>query len=1856
MGSEVHIAVQSFIIVANLVKVYAILSGGVKVIKRVRSNRNQVAATIAAVRQKFFSTYVEIILVDDPQQKVIRVLLDTGASISMFGWRHVRKAGVNLGLLKPSGLTAVSASGDVMPGMKGKMPLRFKFVSDESGATYNFPFELCDNDHMPDILGVDFWKPVGAVIDYGRDTVSWFNEANGKTITLRTHSTVEDKRLETVARISEHLHLPPRSRSKKIVCHLEGVDPTQVRWNQTLYWDPLVVPVEDNNTMTGNDELDLKPAFCNEPAWINPELELVNGKFVATVSRVFSNPTDQDMWLLPGRAVASITEYDSNRGDELESATRETINAVNLQHAQNHGFDPKAQKKAEVPRSNVDVNAFEPNTQLPDGDWRNDVLDDPAALIGKMMNIKGYKAFAAWECKFNKDLNYGSTTTSEQQLMIRQLLFCFETIIAENPKCPKISKLIECRLHFKTANPLPKVRGLPHLSPKDKALHHEHAHSMLQNGVIEFADSEWSTGIVLASKKGTSEKRAAVDYRGVNEDLCGCAQGVPRMDDLLESLSNASWFSTYDLASAFWSIPMRPKDKKYTAFHAYYDDSFQQFQFRVMPFGLKPASQIFQNYYQRVMKGLIGRVERVKLKPGEKVPQGSVKVGEYRLKLVDGIVKVYIDDGVTHTDSEDFMDHLKDLTKVFVRLEANGLTLKISKGIWATKELPVLGHVVKAGVGLLPDPEKVKALSTMAPPDTIAVLKSLLGAAGFIQKFLPEFAHNAKILREMEKHPRTGEDRPGTAVITHEWDVRRLRAFKAIQIGLTTAPALVAPQFDRPWIILTDCSNYAMGACLAQKDDNGVERPVAYASGSLSSAMRNYSISDKEATALVWAVRKWRHFLHGSSAVCITDHKCLRNLVKDKIFNNERLNRYAVDLSEHTLEIMFRAGKDHHIPDLLSRLREASPGERKAIAEQLQGHTAEAIEETDCPVSDLIYKDSHQDRLQAAVAGATSEDGLHVDDVLQKLTDKEQTESALKVDEIESRAFEFYSHISSVKRVEADDDYDSDDEDETDSQRVTLQDMATAQRNDRVSSQLINYLKSNGKVLPCDELEIMCMLRLAPQYALSTEGILVKLRPDATLGDAKLPCKPAIHVPPGLRGKVIRLAHEEKGHAGNKRTYWAIKERFDWTGMQADTTRYLSTCGPCQRNAAAPSKAPIAGHLLADRCGQRVCMDVLHLKRVDAKATGYMLMVIDVFSRYATGVPLKDLKSETIAAALRDDVLKHGWGKPEEMVYDGASYFKAEVLAGLQAWDTESKVSTPRHAESHGIIERYNRAYCSTLKHFITKPEEWRDHYAAAFEANNFSVCEGISDRGPGGHMLCPMDLWAPGRTQGTARLPELAAEKDDLDPKYAAHYEKIQEQQSKLHSWVQKAKEIYRNKMDNLPGNVKKVLRKLNVGDKVNRRIFYTENTVAKLSDNYDGPYTIIDADDTGVNYTIKRDGSTEPPVKVHVDHIRNYKYIKTAEGAATEVKAKAKKYAKRWTVEQIMSEKLSRVAGGSRQLQYLIKWGGVDKDGSPYKCSWEPSANLECPEKIKLWQELHHAERNKLLKQARSIGVQAAIRLDSLVAHVAQLNDDCQLLTKDLSKCKKRQVIREVCEELGISLSQVLVVWASPPCETYTCLDWTNIWRGCNHRNHDDPLKPPRGDDSKYAAKARLHDKMVTNLTESFIGDHKDGATYAAALETPLGNLRKRPFMNTAAWNQLMDMHVVDYCAFGAPFRKRENVWVTGLDWDPKGSTGDGRCHDRCGQQSTRSDSPASSSNRPVHKQQVQGQPAFRKSAVPQLLLKEILLAALDRNDDPDRVYVLDLFSGSGSMRRAAEALGLKYVGVDFKHRSTMTKEPGF
>jgi hypothetical protein len=110
-----------------------------------------------------------------------------------------------------------------------------------------------------------------------------------------------------------------------------------------------------------------------------------------------------------------------------------------------------------------------------------------------------------------------------------------------------------------------------------------------------------------------------------------------------------------------------------------------------MPFGIKPGSSIFQTAFKRVMQGL-------------------------------EFCKVYIDDGVVSTEIESFADHMQQLVLMFVRLEANNVTMKMSKSLWDTKRLPILGHIITAGLGCSADPEKVQAVLELAPPSTIQML------------------------------------------------------------------------------------------------------------------------------------------------------------------------------------------------------------------------------------------------------------------------------------------------------------------------------------------------------------------------------------------------------------------------------------------------------------------------------------------------------------------------------------------------------------------------------------------------------------------------------------------------------------------------------------------------------------------------------------------------------------------------------------------------------------------------------------------------------------------------------------------------------------------------------------------------------------------------------------------------------------------------------------------------------------------------------------------------------------------------------------------------------------------------------
>ena len=791
----------------------------VKDIRETRSLNNSIAAVNENTRKLFNSAYIEIELVDSPGT-IIRVLLDTGASASCFSARALKSVWHKLQrTFSPNPINLVSAGGSSLGQNLGSTELKFRIPGQER--VYCHRIEIIDNDGVPSILGVDFLKSVGATLQFTDycDTAIWTTPGHDP-VTVPLHCTAPEVTGSYAVTAAEGFILRPGQEVKRCVAHID-IAPDRLRFNQSLWVTPTIVTVESNNSEADDDSFDLIPTTCVRHCVVSPELRQHGGKLTAMTTVSVKNDTESDMIIAPGTRIGDMDIVTGRDTPVCRISREEYCSDPRVQNDLKHyasAPDPKQQEEAEQIR--VGIDSFTPGTDLPVGDWRRELKYDVPSMLREVWKYELRGDYCKFLERYDKELKFGDTLTDLQKEDFRLLLFIFRKAASVNPKAPTPIKGLECRFQFKSVNPKPYSRGLPRLSPADMAVQSEMTNAMLKAGVIEYADSEWSTGVVMAKKKGTTDKRYAVDYRGLNQELMGNVIGVPRIDDLLDHWGKANFFSTFDLASAFWSIPMRKSDKKYTAFHAYCDGAFQQYQFKVMPFGVSPGSSVFQAAFQRVVSGL-------------------------------DFCKVYIDDGVCATVPDELDVHMQQLAQIFVRLEANNLTMKMSKSLWGTKKLPILGHVIKAGEGCIPDPEKVEAMLDMAPPESITVLKSLLGAAGYLSKYVPEYAQLVSPLREMD------DGRPGYTDISEEWYDYRLRALEGLKAALTTAPVLAAPDFSKPWILLTDCSDTTMGACLAQLDEHGIERPVAYASCNLSTAQKNYGITDKEGLAIVWAVRKW---------------------------------------------------------------------------------------------------------------------------------------------------------------------------------------------------------------------------------------------------------------------------------------------------------------------------------------------------------------------------------------------------------------------------------------------------------------------------------------------------------------------------------------------------------------------------------------------------------------------------------------------------------------------------------------------------------------------------------------------------------------------------------------------------------------------------------------------------------------------------------------------------------------------------------------------------------------------------------------------------------------------------------------
>jgi hypothetical protein len=434
---------------------------------------------------------------------------------------------------------------------------------------------------------------------------------------------------------------------------------------------------------------------------------------------------------------------------------------------------------------------------------------------------------------------------------------------------PLRTTLDVCEIRTVTENPI-RTRQYPLPHSQQEVIKRE-VESMLAMGVIERASSPYSSPIVLVKKK-EGAVRFCVDFRKLNRQVVFDAEPMPDIEHLFSKLSGARYLSKIDLAKGYWQVPMKESDKEKTAFTT----PEGQFQWRVMPFGLKTAGAIFS----RMMRKLLAPLQ---------VPE----------------IDNFMDDLMVSTSTK--QRHLECLRVLFQRLREVQLAARPSKCFLGFQKLEYLGHLVGQGE-IRPEGEKMRRIKETPLPTTKRQVRSFLGLAGYYRRFVPNFAAIASPLTDLTKGGKQGQVR---------WSEACEDAFNTLKDRLASGPVCCLPDFSRPFVLQTDASETGIGAVLAQDQGEGLQ-PIACASRKLSKSERNYATIEKECLAIVWGVQKFQQYLYGRTFTVQTDHRPLQYLQEAKS-TNSRLMRWALLLQPFSVIVENIPGKENVPADFLSR-------------------------------------------------------------------------------------------------------------------------------------------------------------------------------------------------------------------------------------------------------------------------------------------------------------------------------------------------------------------------------------------------------------------------------------------------------------------------------------------------------------------------------------------------------------------------------------------------------------------------------------------------------------------------------------------------------------------------------------------------------------------------------------------------------------------------------------------------------------------------------------------------------------------------------------------------------------------------
>ena len=805
------------------------------------------------------------------------------------------------------------------------------------------------------------------------------------------------------------------------------------------------------------------------------------------------------------------------------------------------------------------------------------------------------------EKKFEKlDWGLGGRTdlTAEQKQALEDLLDEFRDVQAADMS--EMSTVIGEKFTIPVTDDTPIFKHQYRLAYAERDILKEQVEERLKCGFVRRSVSPWASPTTMPPKKDEhgnwTLKRPCGDYRALNKVSITDHYQLPTPEEIFDELDGSTWFTTLDLRWGYHQVAIAEEDICKTAFWGH--DGL--YEWVVMPFGLKNAPAFFQ----RLM--------------------------DTTLRAQREFCRCYIDDVIIFSKS--FDEHLRHLRAVFEQLRAKRIKCHPKKMRLAVRTVPYLGHYIVPG-GTAPQEVKVEAIVRMVPPRDTSELKSFLGTSNYYRRFVRNYSRIAAPLNSLLQNG-----------VAWRWETDAQKAFEQLKLKLTEAPILRRPDFSRPFELHTDWSSTGLGAVLAQRDEEGNEYVVAYASRSNNKTERNYSSYHGECLAAVWAVCYFRVYLYGRPFTLVTDHEPLKWLMTNTKLTGMHA-RWANILQEYDMTIVHRSGIKNLDADGLSR----NPlPEEDDWTDARMDHVASALP----AVSACL----------AMLAGTlTSAEDPAITRVLSPDPSQAEEEESLAEPPAESPAPPQALAIVPAPLREAAD--------------VDLP--VKMDREIWEDAPVMAYLETGAYADGATPKEKDRIWHRAQSYHLK-KGVLRKRLAD---GATKIVPRPE------QRANLIRRVHQDVGHYGVLKTYSMLSPTYWWVGMYGQVQHEVAACTVCDRvKATFEVKDPELKPLPIMGMFYRWGVDLCKMPQESEDGNRYVVIMVEHFTKWVElrAIPAKEAKH--VAAAFRDVLTR--FGAPAEVVTDQGREFEGEFDELLIALFIDHIWASRNHPQTDGLAER----------------------------------------------------------------------------------------------------------------------------------------------------------------------------------------------------------------------------------------------------------------------------------------------------------------------------------------------------------------------------------------------------------------------------------------------------------------------------------------------------------------------------------------------------------------------------------------